>query len=60
MTTLLLCFTMATSPVYAQRKAYPVSYPPPRLIDNGKRWKQTIWYSDGTRKVFIVEIPKLR
>ena len=58
MTTLLLCFTLATSPLSAPKPRIVSDHW--RLIDNGKRWKQTVWYSDGSRKCFIIEIPRLK
>jgi len=59
MLTILLCFTMASSPVSAQPRPKIMS-DRWTVIDNGKRWKQTVWYSDGTRKVFVIEIPRVK
>lgn len=59
MLTILLSLTMAISPIYTPPRPHIVS-DQWRLIDNGKRWKQTVWYSDGSRKCFIVEIPKIK
>lgn len=59
MLTILLSFTLATSPVCAQPRPAFVR-DEWRLIDNGKRWKQTVWYSDGSKKCFIIEIPRVK
>ncbi len=59
MITILLTFTMAASPIYAQPRPNIVN-DHWRLIDGGKRWKQTVWFSDGSRKVFVIEIPRMK
>lgn len=59
MTALLLCFTLAASPLSAPLRPYMMS-DQWKLIDSGKRWKQVVWYSDGSRKCFIIEIPKMK